>query len=36
MFLINFRKGGIVLKRLEAGDFFGEIGILCINGGGNR
>ncbi|KAM3182580.1 hypothetical protein ACTXT7_012040 [Hymenolepis weldensis] len=30
------RKGGIVLKRLEAGDFFGEIGILCINGGGNK
>ncbi|VDL60227.1 unnamed protein product [Hymenolepis diminuta] len=29
-------KGGIVLKRLEAGDFFGEIGILCINGGGNK
>ncbi|EUB63656.1 cGMP-gated cation channel alpha-1 [Echinococcus granulosus] len=29
-------KAGIVLKRLEAGDFFGEIGILCINGGGNK
>ncbi|KAM7539969.1 hypothetical protein Aperf_G00000029930 [Anoplocephala perfoliata] len=29
-------RGGIVLKRLEAGDFFGEIGILCINGGANK
>uniref|UniRef100_A0A5K3ER17 Cyclic nucleotide-binding domain-containing protein n=1 Tax=Mesocestoides corti TaxID=53468 RepID=A0A5K3ER17_MESCO len=29
-------KSGLVLKRLEAGDYFGEIGILCINGGGNK
>ncbi|VDN96775.1 unnamed protein product [Rodentolepis nana] len=29
-------KGGIVIKRLEAGDYFGEIGILCVSGGGNK
>ncbi|KAL7061940.1 hypothetical protein AAHC03_01993 [Spirometra sp. Aus1] len=29
-------KSGIVIKRLGAGDFFGEIGILCINAGANK
>nr|VZI35920.1 unnamed protein product [Spirometra erinaceieuropaei] len=29
-------KSGIVIKRLGAGDFFGEIGILCINAGANN
>uniref|UniRef100_A0A0V0J2R5 Cyclic nucleotide-binding domain-containing protein n=2 Tax=Schistocephalus solidus TaxID=70667 RepID=A0A0V0J2R5_SCHSO len=29
-------KTGIVIKRLGVGDFFGEIGILCINAGANK
>lgn len=30
------RESGTVLARFEAGDFFGEIGILDITGGVNK